>query len=162
MTFETTATRVWKRLSPAERMTAARLLFDDPTPETTAVALGAITRARKMRPQAVRAMAAADQARAVGSILDPGEALAASLLVALHLGERRALLRAFLDALGLPHEDGILSEQADAMPAVTADAAKAAVAGLQAFPPEQVATYLNTLYLQDPDRWGVLEGIGPS
>lgn len=159
MTFETTATRVWKRLLPAERMSAARLLFEEPTPETTAAALGAITRARKMRPQAVRAMAAADQAKAVGSILDPGEGLAASLLVALHLGERRPLLRAFLDALNLPHEDGILSEQADALPAVTPDAARSAVRALAAFPPEQVTTYFNTLYLQDPDRWGVLDGI---
>jgi len=36
------------------------------------------------------------------------------------------------------------------------------VRALAAFPPEQVTTYLNTLYLQDPDRWGVLDGIAPA
>ena len=55
-------------------------------------------------------MDAESQARAVAQILDPGEGLAASLLVALHLGERRAVLSTFLDAVGLPHEDGILTD----------------------------------------------------
>jgi hypothetical protein len=31
------------------------------------------------------------------------------------------------------------------------------VVALVSFPPAQVETYLNTLWLQDPDRWGALE-----
>jgi hypothetical protein len=31
------------------------------------------------------------------------------------------------------------------------------VAALASFPPGEVRTYLNTLWLQDPDRWATLE-----
>jgi hypothetical protein len=78
--------------------------------------------------------------------------------VGLHLADRRALLGAFLDALKLPHEDGILTEEADAAPPVDDARARAAVEALGGFPPDQVRTYLNTLWLQDPERWRALEG----
>jgi len=156
MILELSAQRLWKRLSAADRQAAANHLFAEPAPEAVAGAFGVIARARRMRPQAVRAMTPEAQARAVASILDPGEALSASLLVALHLGERRALLGAFLDAMRLPHEDGILKEEAENEPKPTADGLRAGIQALASFPKDQVATYLNTLYLQDPERWGAL------
>jgi hypothetical protein len=154
MKLEPTAVRVWKRLSAAERHSAANHLFAEPTPENVGAALGAIARARRMRPQAVRTMPAEDQARALAAILDPGEPLAGSLLVALHLGERRPLLSAFLDALGLPHEDGILKDDAGETP--TPDALRTAVGALAGFPRDHVALYLNTLFLQDAERWAAI------
>ena len=84
MILELSAQRLWKSLSAKDRLAAANHLFAEPAPEAVAGAFGIIARARRMRPQAVRAMAPEAQARAVASILDPGEALAASLLVALH------------------------------------------------------------------------------
>lgn len=94
----------------------------------------------------------------LATVMDPGESLAAALVVALHLGSRRGLLVAFLDALSLPHEDGILKEDVDAAPPANRDAARKAVATLTTtFPREQVGTYLNALWLQDPERWGVLD-----
>jgi hypothetical protein len=98
-----------------------------------------------------------EKARVLAMVMDPGESLAAALVVALHLGSRRGLLVAFLDALGLPHEGGILKEDVDAAPPANRDAARKAVATLAAFPREQVRTYLNALWLQDPERWGVLD-----
>jgi hypothetical protein len=159
MTLEPTAGRVWKRLSPADRLAAATHLFAEPSPDAVAGAIAAIVRARHMRPQAVRAMSPEGQARAVAAILDPGEPLAGSLLVALHLGERRPLLRAFLDAMGLAHEDGILKEDAEEGPAPTAEALERALPALTSFPRDQVAVYLNTLYLQDPQRWAALTEV---
>ena len=156
MNLEPNAARIWKRLASADRQAAATHLFADPAPEAVAGAFAAIVRARRMRPQAVRAMSPEAQARAVAAILDPGEALAGSLLVALHLGERRPLLRAFLDAMGLPHEDGILKEEAEETPAPTVEALRTAIQGLASFPKDHVDTYLNTLFLQDPDRWAAL------
>jgi hypothetical protein len=72
------------------------------------------------------------------------------------------MLATFLDAAGIPHEDGLLKD--DAPPALLGEeAARAGVkALLAAYPPEQVQTYLNTLWLQDPERWAVLEKSGPS
>jgi hypothetical protein len=159
MILELSAQRLWKRLSAADRQAASSHLFAEPAPEAVAGALGVIARARHMRPQAVRAMPPEAQARAVASILDPGEALSASLLVALHLGARRDLLKAFLDAMGLPHEDGILKDEAENAPRPRSEALRSAVQSLASFPKDQVATYLNTLYLQDPERWDALSEI---
>jgi len=125
---------------------------------TARTALGVLVKARHLRPQAARSLAPDAQARILATVLDPGEPLSQGLLVSLHLGHRRALLGAFLDALSLPHEDGVLKEEADAAPPVTPEKAKAAVGTLASFPAGEVRTYLNTLWLQDPERWGALEG----
>jgi hypothetical protein len=157
MALQPTATRLWKSLPPEERLSAATSFFAEPPPELAGVALGALVKARHLRPQAARSLAPGAQARILATVLDPGEPLAQGLLVALHLGHRRALLGAFLDALSLPHEDGVLKEEADAAPPVTEASARAAAAALSSFSPGEVRTYLNTLWLQDPERWAALE-----
>jgi hypothetical protein len=158
MAFHSTATRLWKHLPPEERLLAATAFFAEPPSELAGAAVGALVKARHLRPQAARSLAPDAQARILATVLDPGEPLSQGLLVSLHLAHRRPLLGAFLDALGLPHEDGVLKEEADAMAPVALDKAKAATAALASFPPADVRTYLNTLWLQDPDRWAVLEG----
>jgi hypothetical protein len=160
MAFQPTAIRIWKHLPHEERLAAATAFFAETPPELTGPAIGALVKARHLRPQAARALAPEAQARILATVLDPGEALAQGLLVALHLGDRRPILRAFLDALSLPHEDGVLKEDGDTAAApVSAEHAKAGVAALASFPPGHVRTYLNTLWLQDPDRWGALEAV---
>jgi hypothetical protein len=158
--LEKTASRLWKRLGREERLAAAAAFFADPPPEGLGAALGAIVKARRLRPQVARSLPVEEQARALASILDPGETVCASLLVALHLGERREMLGRFLDALGLPHEDGVLKEEAAEPAPIPPDAVRGAVAALDAaYPRHQVETYLNTLWLQDPERW---EALGSS
>ncbi|HET8648179.1 MAG TPA: hypothetical protein VFO85_21965 [Vicinamibacteria bacterium] len=158
--MEQTATRLWKRLGREERLAAARHFFAQPPSELLGSAVAALVKARHLRPQVARALPPDEQARALAAVADPGESLAAGLVVALHLGERRGLLKAFLDAAGLPHEEGLLTEADDGAP-LAEDRARAGVAALRAaFPREQVDVYLNALWLQDPDRWRVLERSG--
>jgi hypothetical protein len=155
--LEQTATRLWKRLGREERIAAARHFFAQPPPELLGSALAALVKARHLRPQVARSMPAEEQARALAAVSDPGESVASGLVVALHLGERRDVLKTFLDAVGLPHEEGLLKEDDDGAP-LAEEAARAGVAALRrAFPPEQVELYLNALWLQDPERWHVLE-----
>jgi hypothetical protein len=158
--FEPTAARIWKRLGREERQAAASSFWKDTPPEVTGMALAALVKARHMRPQVARSLPPEEQARALASVLDVGEPVASSLLVALHLGERRPMLATFLDAAGLPHENGLLKDEAEEGP-VAADAASKGVVALRAagHTPEQVRTYLNTLWLQDPDRWKALEDL---
>jgi hypothetical protein len=132
--FERTAGKLWKRLTREDRLAAAQQFFTQPPQEVYGTALGA-------------------------SVLDPGEPLAGSLLVALHMGDRRPLLGAFLDAVGLPHEDGLLKDDADGVPFTAESAKKGVVALLAAYPREQVEVYLNTLWLQDPEHWAPLEHV---
>ena len=101
MAFHATATRLWKSLTPDERLRAAAVFFAEPPPELIGAAIGALVKARHLRPQAARALAPDAQARILATVLDPGEPVAQGLLVGLHLAERRPLLGAFLDALKL-------------------------------------------------------------
>jgi hypothetical protein len=159
MAFHPTATRLWKHLPPEERLAAATAFFAEPPPELAGTALGALVKARHLRPQAARALAPDAQARILATVLDPGEPLAQGLLVSLHLARRRPLLGAFLDALSLPHEDGVLKEETETPEPVSEEKAKGAVAALASFPADEVRTYLNTLWLQDPDRWKALAAV---
>jgi hypothetical protein len=151
---------MWKRLGREERHAAAASFWKETPPEVTGMALAALVKACHMRPQAARSLPPEEQARALASVLDVGEPVASSLLVALHLGERRPMLATFLDAAGLPHENGLLKDEAEEGP-VAADAASKGGAARRAagHTPEQVRTYLNTLWLQDPDRWKALEDL---
>ena len=155
--LEQSATRIWKRLGRDDRLAAARHFFAQPPAESYGSAIAAIVSARHARPQVVRSMPPEEQARALASVNDLGEAVASSLLVALHLGERRAMLAAFLDAAGVPHQDGILNDEGDMEP-LSEEAARAGMqALLRQFTREQVEVYFNTLWLQDPVRWRVLQ-----
>lgn len=155
--MEQTATRLWKRLGRDERLAAARHFFEQPPSELLGSALTALVKARHLRPQVARTLPPDEQARALASVGDPGESLASGLVVALHLGERREMLKTFLDAAGLPHQDGLLTEEDDGAPLGEEQARAGVAALLRAFPREQVDVYLNALWLQDPDRWQVLE-----
>jgi hypothetical protein len=158
--FETTATRLWKTLAKEDRLLAAASFWRDTPAELAGSALGAVVRARKLRPQVARTLSDEQRTQALAGVLEPGETVAASLLVALHLAARRPLLGAFLDALGLPHEDGVLKEEEGSQPVPDVKSLQAAAVQLKAaFAPNEVATYLNTLWLQDPERWAGLERV---
>jgi hypothetical protein len=155
MPLEKTATRLWKRLTREERLAAASAFWSETPQEVAGSALAAIVRARHVRPQVARAFDAEEKARNLASVLDPGESVASALLVALHLGARRPMLATFLDATGLPHENGVLKD--DGTAPLAEDAARAGVQALAgAYPRGDIDVYLNTLWLQDPVRWEAL------
>ena len=67
------------------------------------------------------------------------------------------MMGAFLDALGIAHENGLIQDDG-----VKPDAAKLGPAAAQLaerFPPEQVSLYLNTLFCQDPATWEGLAAV---
>ena len=159
MELDTSASRVWKRLSREEKLLAARHFWEDPPEEVLGQAQSALVQVLHVRPQSVRTLPPERRAAALASVSEPSELLAASLLVSLHLGERRDLLAAFLDAVGLVHDRGLLADDAQ-LPAIGEEAARRGFDAVsKAFPESQVRTYLNTLWLQDHDRWGVLEQV---
>ncbi len=159
MALETSAVRLWKRLTSDERLAAATAFWNEPAQEALAGALGAVVKARRLRPQVARSLPAAERARILASVNDPGEVPASSLLVALHLSQRRALLGRFLDVVGLPHIDGVLDEKDEqrAPEPISDEATRKGVEALRAsYAEHEVQVYLNTLWLQDPERWAAL------
>jgi hypothetical protein len=153
-----TPSRLWKLLSPEQRLRAARALWraDEAAAERTQAALH-IAQQRKFRPKTVLALDDEQKARYLASIATVPDALASRLFVVYHLAEQRPMMSAFLDALGIPHEGGLIHDDA-ATPDPARIAAAAATIGT-AYPAHDVAIYLNTLLWQDPATWGALADV---
>jgi hypothetical protein len=98
------------------------------------------------------------RARYLSSLPAVSDSLAARLLVSYHLTRQRPMMAAFLDALGVAHEDGLITAEEVKLP--DADTCRQAGRALMTtFPREQVSTYFATLLLQDPDAWAPLRDV---
>jgi hypothetical protein len=152
-------TRLWKRL-PVERRTAIADLFwrDEESAEQQIEAVAAIATHMKFRAKSVFGLPIAKRAKYLASLPGISETIAARALITYHLQRQRAMMGAFLDSLGIAHDNGLIAEDTVARPDV--EKLRAAAAELAAkFPPEDVALYLSTLVSQDPDTWGDLADL---
>jgi len=85
------------------------------------------------------------------------EEAAATLLRGWLLKAENAMLIEFLDALGIPHDKGVVE---DFPPTVEDEKLKAAVEGLLAkHPKEKVALYLNTIHATSGVEWKNLDEL---
>jgi hypothetical protein len=106
----------------------------------------------------VRQLPVDRRAQYVARSIRPTDSLAGSMLLALHLEQRRAMLSAFLDALKIPHADGLIDENHDMKPPSAASLAKAVKSLSEQFPADEVELYLATLYVLDRVTWA---GLAP-
>jgi len=150
--------RLWRQM-PAEQRHSAAVAFweDEQAALEQAEAVALIARQIKFRPKSVLALSVDRKARHLASVAQVSDLLAARLLVSYHLQHQRPMMGAFLDALGIEHEDGLIKDESPKAPdAATLDAAVAALKA--AYPPADVARYFWTLLWQDPETWGGLDG----
>jgi len=121
--------------------------------------LAAVAQARKVRPLFLERQPRAEQHNAMISTLSrPSMELAASgLLRAWLLKKHTALLTDFLDALGLPHKNGVV----DDLPVAMDDTKlRSAVDGVLAkHPSEVVAVYLHAFHEMNETRWPNLKSL---
>jgi len=156
-----TPARLWRSLEADERMAAARAFFAHAWGDPSARREGelAIARALRFREDAVRKLPVDKRAGYLAKAVQPPDSLAGSLLLALHVEERRALLAAFLDALAIPHEGGMIAEDHDLKPPGK-EALERATEALQArFSPREVDVYLASLLALDPTSWEGLADV---
>ena len=154
--------QLWKQLSPERKQQAAEAFWSDNNASIEhAEAIVAIAQRIKFRPKSVVALPVEKKARHLIAGGAVSEVVAARLLVAYHLAHQRPMMAAFLDALGIEHDDGLIKDEEMEAPAPERleEAAKV-LAG--AFPAADVALYLSTLMWQDPDTWGGLEKVPES
>jgi hypothetical protein len=145
--------RIWKKM-PAERRLAAAELFwaDEESTEQQVEAVAALVAHMKFRTKSVLALAPDRKAKYLATLPTISDTVAARALVNYHLERQRPMMAAFLDHLGITHEDGLIADENVTKP--EAARAKAAVAELATkFPQEDVTLYLRTLVSQDPDTW---------
>ena len=138
------------------RVDAAGLFWDDEhSAEQQMEAVSAIAAHMKFRPRSVIALAPEKRAKYLAQLPAISDTIAARALVNYHLERQRPMMSAFLDLLGIAHENGLIAEENVAKP----DAAKVqqAVKELAAkFPADEVSLYLSTLVSQDPETWEAL------
>ena len=149
-----TPTQIWREMTPAQRLRAAELFWNDgESVPQQAEAVQVIAIKLHFRPQSLLKLAPEKLAHHLASQSRISESLASRLLVVYHLGAQRPMLEAFLDRLGIAHENGLIADASEHTP--TAENLKAAAEALRdAFPVDDVRVYLRTLAAQDPDTWG--------
>lgn len=148
--------KLWRGLSEDRRTQAAQAFWaDEHAIAEQAEIIGVIARQINFRPKSVLSLPVERRTRLLAKNLNVSDLVAARLLVAYHLAHQRPMMKAFLDKLGMPHEDGLLND--DVKPPEGEAIAKAAGEIMTEFPQEDARLYFTTLLLQDPQTWGALE-----
>ena len=154
--------QLWKQLTTDRKLVVAEAFWrDENAAAEQAEVLATIAQHIKFRTKSVMAMPVGKKVRQLVSLPAVSEAVAARLLVAYHLAHQRPMMGRFLDALGIVHEDGMISEESeeDVTPPTPERLAAAAGTLAQSFSAEDVSLYLLTLIWQDPETWGSLAGL---
>lgn len=154
----TTIRKLWKALTPEERVLGITAALDDDNDgwvkNTTR---GAVAGALRFRPQTVATWPRPKLVSEAARLPLDNVQLLSAFLVDLHLGHRRAMMASFLDSLGIPNDEGrIDSEKTEVAPQDEAQLSAAANMLATKFPPDEVATYFLTLLLQDAGVWNGL------
>jgi hypothetical protein len=154
--------QLWRDM-PVEKRVAAAAAFwrDTESPEIAvqhAEAIGLLARRLNFRVRSLQTLPVERRARHLAQLADTTDAIATRALIAYHFEAQRPLMAAFLDALGIAHEDGLITaEDVSAPPADTLAAAAQAVRA--SFPSDDVELHLRTLATLDGDTWAHLEGV---
>lgn len=150
--------KLWRQMPMEVRTSAAGAFWrDEQAAIEHAEAVALIARQIKFRPKSVVALPVEKKARHLAGLAQVSDLLAARLLVSYHLEHQRPMMGAFLDALGIEHEDGLIKDESPKAPEPeTLDKGVATLAA--AYPKADVARYFWTLLWQDAGTWGGLEG----
>jgi hypothetical protein len=135
-----------------QRLQAARAFWrDEDAADDQIQAVLLISQQKKFRPKTVVSLDDDRKARHLATMASLPDSLAARALVLYHLAEQREMMGAFLDALGIQHEEGLIKDDNVKPDAAKVKPAVEAISGR--FPAENVSLYLQTLLCQDPETW---------
>lgn len=150
---------VWDLMTEDERRLAAKTLWRDADHEARTVLETTLAKELKFRPHALRKLPAEKlAARLVRMAPEMPDTLLFQFLFYLHMSERRPLMVEFLDAVGVPHDDGVLNLPEDAEPPAKDKVEKAGRDLLKAHDHEALV-YLSTLMVADKQLWEGLEPV---
>ena len=150
--------RMWRLMQPELRASAAAAFWsDEQAALEQAEAVALISKQIKFRPKSVLSLTVEKKARHLAGLAQVSDLLAARLLIAYHLEHQRPMMGAFLDALGIAHDDGLIKDDSPKAPdASTLDKGVKELASK--YPKQDVARYFWALLWQDPETWGGLKG----
>ena len=150
---------VWDLMDEDEKKAAAAAFWSGADRESRSALEIALATELKFRQQSVRQLSAE---RVAGRLVRLADSLPESVLFQylfhLHMDQRRPLMVSYLDAVGLPHDDGALDlpEDFEGPDAEKVEKAGRDLAGSEGKP---ALVYLATLMVADPDFWAGLEPV---
>jgi hypothetical protein len=150
---------VWDLMDDDEKKAAAVAFWDGADKESRSALEMALAADLKFRQQSVRQLSAE---KVAGRLVRLAEKLPETVLFQylfhLHMDGRRPLMGGYLDAVGLPHDDGALDLPDDFEGPDAAKVEKAA-RELAAAEGHQALVYLATLTVADGEFWTGLEPV---
>ena len=109
----------------------------------------------KARPRYIQGLPVEKRAKHLAHFPGMPDLLAARMLVSYHLAHQRPMMSAFLDAIGITHDNGLITE--DPKAPITPQQVTTGLAALHGnYPDEDVRLYFATLLAQDPETWSAL------
>jgi len=149
-----TATHLWRTADKETRLQAAEAYWKEDRPDHVQ-AIAFIAQRLKLRPKTARNLPPERKAAYLAQFDSLGEAMCAQLWTAFHLAHRREMLSTFLDALAIPHKQGLIEGEPPAQPSVEA-LASAIRQLVERFGAGEARRYLSILALSDPVYWSGL------
>src|ERR1043165_5406584 len=154
--------QLWKDMPLEKRVLAAEAFWrDEDSPEIEVQQMEAIvTLAKRLnfRTRSLIALPVERRAKQLAQLTDVGDSIATRALIAYHFQNQRPLMAAFLDALGIAHNDGLITEEEVRAP--ERDRLSAAVTTVQtSFQADDVDLYLRTLAALDGGTWANIDGV---
>jgi len=147
------ALAVWDLMTDDEKKASAAALWKNADLESRMAVEMLVAKEMKFRPQSVRKLSAEKVAPRLARMADGlPETVFFQFLFHLHMAQRRELMVEYLDAVGLPHNEGVLELPEDAE-APTEEAAAGPARELAAEHGREGLVYLATLAVADADFW---------
>jgi len=156
--------QLWKAMPPARRQRAAEAFWhDSESPDIQvqqAEVVGTLARKLNFRTKSIIALPVERKARHLAQLSEVSDAVVMRALVAYHFADQRPLMGAFLDGLGLAHDNGLITVEDMTPP--TGDQIRAAVDAVRksgTFPAEDIEFYLRTLASLDSETWANVDAV---
>src|SRR5947199_10830049 len=103
--------RIWRRMPVERRIDAADLFWsDEQSADQQLEAVASIATHMKFRPKSVLSLAPEKRAKYLATLPTMSDTIAARALVNYHLERQRPMMGAFLDLLGIAHENGLIAD----------------------------------------------------
>src|SRR5688572_26683376 len=108
---------LWKQMSETQRQAAAHAFWTDPQSQMEHIEISALMARRlNFRMKSIQTMAVDRKVKHLMAMGNVSDGVAGRLLVTYHLASQRPMMAAFLDALDIAHEEGLIAEDATPQP----------------------------------------------
>jgi hypothetical protein len=153
--------QIWKEMGEELRLKSASSFYSDNSlKEFHRAADMFIARNKNFRPAFVKRLPSEKRAFYLATLGIPPD-LIGQLLVSYHFTHQRPMMAAFLNALGIANDNGVINDSTEVSAPEKEAVVRAAEEIKATFPVRDIYFYLATLYAQNPETWAGVETVLP-